>query len=299
MKRIYLIDCPGVVHPSPNDTETDIILKGVVRVENLQQAQDHIEEVLSRIKPEYIKMTYGVESWEDHVDFLEQLARKSGRLNKGGEPDIDSVGKMVLNDWIRGKIPFFTMPPMPDKNTPEDELADPAVHENTQPISQIPVMQNFLAEDMKPSKQLVSPASSAEKEAKSENEEEEEETADWDEVFGGDAAAKEEDASPEVTAEESEVDSELELSGEDDEEEEQVQSSSLGQKRKAKGLPQFNVQDLNEEATRKNKRMTTNKQKVGFNYYNLVNVKNKNRNKKKVVDPNQLAKRLQRATNRK
>ncbi len=29
MRKIYLIDCPGVVHPS-GDTETEIILKGVV-----------------------------------------------------------------------------------------------------------------------------------------------------------------------------------------------------------------------------------------------------------------------------
>ena len=29
MRRIYLIDCPGVVYPS-GDSETDIILKGVV-----------------------------------------------------------------------------------------------------------------------------------------------------------------------------------------------------------------------------------------------------------------------------
>ena len=31
MRRIYLIDCPGVVHPS-GDTETDIVLKGVVSI---------------------------------------------------------------------------------------------------------------------------------------------------------------------------------------------------------------------------------------------------------------------------
>jgi len=29
MRRIFLIDCPGVVYPS-GDTETDIVLKGVV-----------------------------------------------------------------------------------------------------------------------------------------------------------------------------------------------------------------------------------------------------------------------------
>ena len=35
MKRIFLIDCPGVVYNKTEDSETDIVLKGVVRVENL------------------------------------------------------------------------------------------------------------------------------------------------------------------------------------------------------------------------------------------------------------------------
>jgi nuclear GTP-binding protein len=30
MRRLYLIDCPGVVYPDPKDTEADIVLKGVV-----------------------------------------------------------------------------------------------------------------------------------------------------------------------------------------------------------------------------------------------------------------------------
>lgn len=38
MKRIFLIDCPGVVYNKTDDTETDIVLKGVVRVENLVSA---------------------------------------------------------------------------------------------------------------------------------------------------------------------------------------------------------------------------------------------------------------------
>jgi nuclear GTP-binding protein len=75
--------------------------------------------------------------WKDHVDFLELLARKSGRLLKGGEPDIDSVAKMVLvsvheirkyghvltgqNDFIRGKLPWFTPPPI---NEGGDEVDD-------------------------------------------------------------------------------------------------------------------------------------------------------------------------------
>ena len=41
------------------------------------------------------------------MEFLELLARKGGRLLKGGEPDVDGVAKMVLNDFMRGKIPWF------------------------------------------------------------------------------------------------------------------------------------------------------------------------------------------------
>ncbi|OEL33193.1 Nuclear/nucleolar GTPase 2 [Dichanthelium oligosanthes] len=66
-KKIFLIDCPGVVYQN-NDSETDIVLKGV-------------------------------------------LCRTTGKLLKGGEPDLTTTAKMVLHDWQRGKIPFFVPPP--------------------------------------------------------------------------------------------------------------------------------------------------------------------------------------------
>jgi hypothetical protein len=49
--------------------------------------------------------------WTDGEDFLTQLAIKSGRLGKGGEPDLNTAAKGMLHDWQRGKIPFFTLPP--------------------------------------------------------------------------------------------------------------------------------------------------------------------------------------------
>eukprot|EP00961_Rhodomonas_salina_P112541 1514244-Rhodomonas_salina.2 len=52
-------------------------------------------------------------SWKDAFDFLEKLARKFGKLWKGNEPDIETTAKMVLNDLIRGKLPFFEEPPAP------------------------------------------------------------------------------------------------------------------------------------------------------------------------------------------
>lgn len=112
MKRIYLIDCPGVVPPSNNDSQEDILLRGVVRVENVENPEQYIAAVINRTKRQHIERTYDVKGFQTATEFLELLARKAGRLLKGGEADVDGVAKMVLNDFIRGKIPWYTPPPV-------------------------------------------------------------------------------------------------------------------------------------------------------------------------------------------
>jgi nuclear GTP-binding protein len=135
MKRIYLIDCPGIVPPSVGDTPEDILLRGVVRVENVENPAQYIPAVLERCQRRHLERTYTIKlgggegedvTEEDNVvgkpssdkartaeatRFLETLARKGGRLLKGGEPDFDGVAKMVLNDFLRGRIPWFVPPP--------------------------------------------------------------------------------------------------------------------------------------------------------------------------------------------
>lgn len=126
MKRIYLIDCPGVVPPSQGDSEEDILLRGVVRVENVEHPAQYIEAVLRRTQTKHIERTYELKYADyndDPIEFLSILARKGGRLLKGGEPDVDGVAKMVLNDFLRGKIPWFTPPP---KKTTDATATDAA-----------------------------------------------------------------------------------------------------------------------------------------------------------------------------
>lgn len=118
MKRIFLIDCPGIVYPA-EDSETDIVLKGVVRVENVPQPEQYIDELLKRVKHEYILKTYSIDEFSSAEEFLEKLARKCGKLLKGAEPDLQTVAKMVLNDFQRGKLPHY-IPPPEDPNKPEN-----------------------------------------------------------------------------------------------------------------------------------------------------------------------------------
>ncbi|KAJ4286684.1 GTPase required for pre-60S ribosomal subunit nuclear export and maturation [Kalmusia sp. IMI 367209] len=111
MKRIYLIDCPGIVPPNQQDSDEELLLRGSVRVENVEWPAQYVEAVLRRVQPKHLQRTYEVTGYTDSTSFLELLCRKSGRLLKGGEPDLDAVARIVLNDWIRGKIPWFTPPP--------------------------------------------------------------------------------------------------------------------------------------------------------------------------------------------
>lgn len=142
MKRIYLIDCPGVVPPSQSDSEEDILLRGVVRVENVEHPAQYVEAVLRRTQTRHIERTYEMKASEyndDPIEFLSILARKGGRLLKGGEPDVDGVAKMVLNDFLRGKIPWFTPPPKREgANTEEVEAAAEVVEGREGRLGEMP-----------------------------------------------------------------------------------------------------------------------------------------------------------------
>jgi hypothetical protein len=80
----------------------------------------------SIISPRLQRRAYKLQSWEDHEDFLAQLARSTGKLLKGGDPDLNTAARIVLYDWQRGKIPFYTLPPGYSELPPGAAAADGA-----------------------------------------------------------------------------------------------------------------------------------------------------------------------------
>ncbi|WFD29964.1 GTPase required for pre-60S ribosomal subunit nuclear export and maturation [Malassezia sp. CBS 17886] len=266
MRRIYLIDCPGIVPVSAHDSETGTVLKGVVRVENLETPSEHIATVLSRVKPEYIKRTYSLTKWRDADDFLAQLATRMGKLLRGGEPDIDTSAKMVLNDWIRGKIPFFVPPPLPPASAAPEESARrvPGVD---QPIRQIAVATKFTHDDTHGGvpedfvRDDRAERADADVEVESLTDGEDDEADDDDETVADEDTDLDTDAS---SAHDFEG-----LAWED------VFSGAGGAAPHAADEPESDDQYARRE---KEPRMTTSKRKAE-NYYSTANVKNKNRNK--------------------
>eukprot|EP00331_Platyophrya_macrostoma_P001886 CAMPEP_0176424676 /NCGR_PEP_ID=MMETSP0127-20121128/10965_1 /TAXON_ID=938130 /ORGANISM="Platyophrya macrostoma, Strain WH" /LENGTH=565 /DNA_ID=CAMNT_0017805751 /DNA_START=20 /DNA_END=1717 /DNA_ORIENTATION=+ len=118
-KRIYLIDCPGVVYSGDDQEEQELVLKGVVRAERLEDTTYYIPFLLQKAKKSDLEKIYSVTDWDNAEEFLEKFAIKNGKLLKGGEPDTQTAGRMILMDWQRGRIPYYTMPPGMKDEKPE------------------------------------------------------------------------------------------------------------------------------------------------------------------------------------
>ena len=166
MKKIYLIDCPGIVYG--NQTDSQVVLKGVCRVEQLDDPMIYIPLVVEKVKKEYLLKTYNLDNFTDTEDFLTQIAKKSGKLLKGGVADMRCVSVMVLNDYNRGKIPWFEVPPKFNSNEPTVDVMEDATTE--EPI--VPKV------DQKFSKLVV-----REEFEEANKDEEEKDVVDWDDVF--------------------------------------------------------------------------------------------------------------------
>jgi len=141
-KRISLIDCPGVVVDTAGDTETDSVLKGVVRAERLENPEDYIDAILEQVKREHIGAQYklpwkGDDTWTDSVSLMEMIARRCGRLLKGGEPCLRTASIMIINDFQRGRLPHYVAPP---ELKEEDEAT---VSNNAGAIKGIRITQNL------------------------------------------------------------------------------------------------------------------------------------------------------------
>ncbi|MBR9675791.1 GTPase RsgA [Candidatus Woesearchaeota archaeon] len=100
--RIKLIDSPGVI-PFREDDEIKHALIGSKSPEKMKEpdlaAMNLIEELGG-----LVELHYDVEIQRDGYEAIEAIAKKIGRLAKGGEADIDTTSRIILKDWQTGRI---------------------------------------------------------------------------------------------------------------------------------------------------------------------------------------------------
>lgn len=287
MRRIYLIDCPGVVYPSA-ETDSEKVLKGVVRVELINNPEDYIAEVLNRVKPEYMRKTYRIDEWATPLEFLEKLAQRTGKLLKKGEPDITITARMVLNDWQRGKLPFFVCPPGYEQPLQSlKEISSEQEHQLNviQDLNKIRVGLDYEGDDVRNLEPIeglsraVSECDTSQIDSTIDSD-----NSDVDDDDDDDNAEDEESPAKKIKVsdeDENDSDSDSDISNfySDMEENQQLYAEA------ASG--DFKIEDvtpIKKKTTSKQRRAAERagkRKKIGSNFYEVSNVKNRNRNKKK------------------
>jgi len=113
-RNLRLVDSPGVVF---DDTEkvngAECMLRNCVDADSIEDPIPAVEALLKRCTTESLMMTYSIPAFPkgDVMIFLAMIAKRNGKVLKGGIPDKNMAARGVLKDWNSGKIPFYTRPP--------------------------------------------------------------------------------------------------------------------------------------------------------------------------------------------
>ncbi|KPM02872.1 guanine nucleotide-binding protein-like protein 3-like protein [Sarcoptes scabiei] len=123
-KKIKIIDSPGIVfakNHSVSETESwssILALRNALNVDQLQDPIAPIQTILNKVNRGKLKEIYEIDHFENVEQFLQSLAKRFGKISKGGKLDLIAVAKKILNDWNCGRIKYYTVPP--DSSTESD-----------------------------------------------------------------------------------------------------------------------------------------------------------------------------------
>ena len=127
--KLKLLDSPGIVFPSSADgtgasridEQARLVLLNAVPPKQIEDPVPAVSLLLRRLSASeelFAKLlnVYGLSpllssNGDPTTDFLIQVARKRGRLSKGGIPNITSAATTVITDWRDGRIQGWISPP--------------------------------------------------------------------------------------------------------------------------------------------------------------------------------------------
>jgi ribosome biogenesis GTPase A len=108
---VYLLDSPGVFMPYVPDQEAmlRLALCGCVKDSIISSyiLADYLLFRLNQFKPTAYEQYH--EPTNDVMALLEAVARKTGRLQKGGTPDVEAAASWLIQRWRSGDLGKFVL----------------------------------------------------------------------------------------------------------------------------------------------------------------------------------------------
>jgi nuclear GTP-binding protein len=151
--KLKLIDCPGIVFPSSisdkklskTEQQARLVLLNAVPPKELDDPVPAVKLLLQRLSssPSLLQALYDgyglpelmkTNGDDTLTDFLVQVARKKGRIGKGGIPSTHGAAQAVITDWRDGRIQGWMDPPGVDTSDANSGLVEAAPEGDTKII---------------------------------------------------------------------------------------------------------------------------------------------------------------------
>ncbi|PLB43161.1 putative ribosome biogenesis GTPase Lsg1 [Aspergillus steynii IBT 23096] len=124
--EIMLCDCPGLVFPNFATTKAELVVNGVLPIDQQREFTGPSGLVAHRIPKDFVENVYGIKIHTRPVEeggtgiptaheLLRAYARARGFATTGqGQPDESRAARYVLKDYVNGKLLFCHPPPTPE-----------------------------------------------------------------------------------------------------------------------------------------------------------------------------------------
>jgi large subunit GTPase 1 len=150
--RLCLCDCPGLVFPTVTSTKAELVVNGILSIDQLRNYIEPVSLVCQRIPRPLLQLTYGIrlslssssnphnnfpskhgtESEESNFsslhwhtslsstphELLTSIASMRGFMKAGhGTPDESRAARLILKDYVNGKLLYCHPPPHPSSSS--------------------------------------------------------------------------------------------------------------------------------------------------------------------------------------
>nr|XP_039249808.1 large subunit GTPase 1 homolog [Styela clava] len=121
-----LCDCPGLVFPSFVSNKAEMILSGILSIDEMRDHVGPINLVCQRIPRQVLEVTYGINiakpiDGEDESrpptsqELLDAYGLMRGFMTSRGQPDNPRSARIVLKDFVKGKLLYCRSPQVADQ----------------------------------------------------------------------------------------------------------------------------------------------------------------------------------------
>lgn len=120
-RDMMLCDCPGLVFPNFVSSKAEMVINGVLPIDQMKDCVGPVRIIVERIPRGYFEEIYGLAFEQDAKqnivadDLLNALGFMRGYMTARGLPDVSRAARKVCKDYINGKILYCEPPPSADR----------------------------------------------------------------------------------------------------------------------------------------------------------------------------------------